>query len=268
MRVTARLAERLGIDPAADAFAALPLDRTIAEILPMTLEFIDPSRWGAESLMVSPWRAVHGTELLPESPLDAAGWSEVPIMIGTLRNETTGFLATMGILDDLPGATGQLMLKSMGVDDGIRGAYENGPRQLEDTRALVEAAWTDWAFRMPSLRLAERRRPATHVYEFRWESPMFPPGLGANHALEVPFMRDDLAAVRAIGVAGEALIGTAAPEELAERMHHAFATYATNSDPGWDAYSPDARTTKVFDTVDTISNDPAAPERQAWEAQR
>jgi para-nitrobenzyl esterase len=266
LRLTARLAERFDISPTRDAFAAVPLERTIAEILPMTLEFIDPTQWGAESLMVSPWRAVHGTELLPESPLDAAGWSDVPIMIGTLRNETTGFLATMGILDDLPASTGQLMLQLMGVDGDILSAYRVGPRGLRDTRSLVEASWTDWAFRIPSLELAEARTTPTHVYEFRWESPMFPPGLGANHAIEVPFMRDDLAALLEIGAAGEALIGRDAPEALAKRMHRAFVDYARGGNPGWAAYTPDSRITKVFDTVDTVQDDPAAPERQAWEA--
>ena len=267
LRLTNRLAERLGVAPTREAFAAVPLERTIAEILPMTMEFIDPSKWGAESLTVSPWRAVHGTELLPDPSLDAADWSDVPIMIGTLRNETTGFLGSMGVLDDLPEQLGQHMLQLMGVDDRIRSAYQDGPRQLADTRALVEAAWTDWAFRIPSLQLAVARRAPTHVYEFRWESPMFPPGLGANHALEVPFMRDDLAALRAIGPVGEALIGPDAPEDLGKRMHRTFADYATNGDPGWDAYTPEARTTMVFDTVDAVHNDPAAPERQAWEAQ-
>jgi carboxylesterase type B len=160
------------------------------------------------------------------------------------------------------------MLQLMGVDDRILSAYRDGPRQLADTRALVEAAWTDWAFRIPSLRLAEARHVPTHVYEFRWESPMFPSGLGANHALEVPFMRDDLDALRAVGPAGEALIGADAPEGLAKRMHRAFADYAASGEPGWAPYTPETRTTMVFDAVDTVRNDPAAPERQAWEAGR
>jgi para-nitrobenzyl esterase len=268
LRLTTRLAERLDVAPTRQAFAAVPLERTIAEVLPMTLEFIDPNRWGAESLMVSPWRAVHGTELIPDPSLVASAWSDVPILIGTLRNETTGFLATMGILDDFPESTGQLMLGLMGADDGVLAAYREGPRGLQDTRSLVEAAWTDWAFRVPSLELAEARSAQTHVYEFRWESPMFPPGLGANHALEVPFMRDDLAALREIGPAGEALIGPDAPEELATRMHRAFVDYATSGDPGWLAYQPESRITKVFDAVDTVQNDAAAPERQAWEDRR
>jgi para-nitrobenzyl esterase len=268
MRVTRRLADRLGVPATAEAFAELPLERIIAETLPMAFEFMDTSAFGSESMMISPYRAVHGTETLPESPLAAAAASEVPVMLGTLRNEATGFLATLGELENLPEEVGARMLQLVGADDEVLGAYRTGPRALTETRELVEAAWTDWAFRMPSLDYASARRLSTHVYEFRWESPFFPPRMGANHALEVPFMRDDLAAMRAIGPAGQALLGSDAPQGLAERMHRAFADFAISGDPGWPADTPSERITKVFDAVDTVEHDPAAPERQAWEGKR
>jgi para-nitrobenzyl esterase len=268
LRVTARLAERLGIDATRDAFAAVSLPRTIDETLPMEFEFVDVSQWGAEALTVSPYRAVYGTEFLPESPSDAGRSSRVPLMLGTMRNETTGFLATLGILEDLPEATGRLMLEVMGASEDITSTYENGPRELRGTRSLVEAAWTDWAFRMPALEIASGRAAPTHVYEFHWESPLFPPGLGANHALELPFMRDDFAAVHAVGPAGDALLGPEPPVGLARRMHRAFADFAISGDPGWPVYDAQGRATRVFNTTDTIENDPAAPERQAWEAQK
>ena len=264
LRVTARLAERLGIEPTRGAFAAAPLARTIAETIPMAMEFLDFSRTGAEAFTVSPYRAVHGTASMPLSPLAAAAGSTVPLMTGTLRNEATGFLTALGMIPDVPEPIAQLMLKVMGADGAVERAYRDGPRRLFTPVALVEAAWTDWAFRMPTLELVEARTAPSHVYEFHWESPSFPPGLGANHALEVPFMRDDLATMRAVGPAGEALLGPDAPAQLAHRMHVAFADYARSGDPGWPAYSRTERSTYVFDAVDTLANDPAAMERQAW----
>ena len=268
MRVTARLAERLGIEPTREAFAAVPLERTIAEIIPMEFEFVDFRRWGSDSFMVSPFRAVHGTATMPQSPLEAAPASTVPLMTGTMRNEASGFLAALGLLAGIPEENGQQMLGLLGADAAIQRVYREGPRHLASPVELVEAAWTDWAFRMPTIQLVEARTAPSHVYEFLWESPSFPPGLGANHALELPFMRDDLAAMRAVGPAGEELLGPDAPQELATRMHDAFASYARTGDPGWPAYTTADRQTMVFDTVTGLESDPAAQARNAWEAKR
>ena len=268
LRVTARLAERLGVEPTREAFAAVALDRTIAETVPMAMEFLDVARTGAEAFTVSPYRAVFGTASMPLSPLAAAAESTVPLLTGTLRNEATGFLTALGMMPDLPEGVGRAMLQAMGADGGVERAYRDGPRRLASPVELVEAAWTDWAFRIPTLDLVEARTALSHVYEFRWESPAFPPRLGANHALEVPFMRDDLAAMRDVGPAGEALLGPHAPADLARRMHAAFAAYARTGDPGWPVYETTDRATLVFDAVDTLENDPGAMERRAWKETR
>lgn len=268
LRVTARLAERLGIEPTREAFAAVSLERTIAETMPMALEFFDFAQWGKESFTVSPFRAVYGTTSMPLSPLAAAPESTVPFMTGTMRNEATGFLAGVGMIDGIPDDIGAHMLALLGADGEVQRAYRDGPRGLSAVVQLVEAAWTDFAFRMPTLALVDARTATSHVYEFLWESPMFPPTLGANHALEVPFMRDDLAAMRAVGPAGIATLGPDAPQELATRMHAAFVAFARTGQPGWPAYDTENRTTKIFNSVDALENDPAAMERRAWKEEQ
>ena len=268
LTVTARLAERLGVAPTREAFARVSLERTISETLPMAMEFLDFSRGNPESFTVSPYRAVHGTESMPQTPLAAASTSIVPLMTGTVRNEATGFLTALGMISEMPDQVGRMMLALMGADGEVERAYREGPRQLQSMVALAEAAWTDSVFRMPTIALVEARTAPSHVYEFRWQSPSLPPGLGANHALEVPFMRDDLAAMRDLGPAGEALLGPDAPQALATRMHQAFADYARTGDPGWPVYDTADRSTMVFNTVDAVENDPAATERQAWEDKR
>jgi len=264
LRVTRRLAEILGVEPTRDAFTTVSVERTVAATLPMAMEFLDFSQTGVEAFTVSPYRAVYGTASMPHSPLDAAAKSTVPLMTGTLRNEATGFLAALGLLPNLPEAVGQQMRHVLGADGAVERAYRDGPRGLASPVELAEAAWTDWAFRIPTLDLVDARTAPSHVYEFRWESPIYPPRLGANHALEVPFMRDDLAAMRAIGVAGDSLLGPDAPSDLARRMHAAFAAFARTGDPGWPAYSSPERSTMVFNTVDSLENDPGAADRRAW----
>ena len=267
-RVTQRLAEHFGVSPTREAFATVPIERTVAATLPMAMEFLDFSQTGVDAFTVSPYRAVYGTASMPLSPVTAASESTVPLMTGTLRNEATGFLTALGLLPDLPEVVGRQMLQVLGADGAVERAYREGPRGLVSPAELVEAAWTDWAFRIPTLDLVDARTAPTHVYEFRWESQMYPPRLGANHALEVPFMRDDLAAMRAVGAAGDALLGPDAPADLAQRMHAAFAAFARTGDPGWPAYGSPERSTMVFDAVDSLDNDPAAVERHAWEDAR
>jgi para-nitrobenzyl esterase len=268
LRVTERLAERLGVEPTRDAFAAVSLERTVAETIPMAMEFLDFAARGVEAFTVSPYRAVYGTASMPLSPLAAAPNSTVPLMTGTLRNEATGFLTALGMVPDLPDGVGRVMLQVLGADGAVERAFRDSPRRLVRPVELVEAAWTDWAFRIPTLDLVDARTAPSHVYEFRWESPSFPQGLGANHALEVPFMRDDLAAMRAVGPAGVALLGADAPDDLARRMHSAFAAFARTGDPGWPAYTASTRSTLVFNTVDALEDDPGASERLAWKDAR
>jgi len=45
----------------------------------------------------------------------------------------------------------------MGAGRGIQNSYRTGPRRITNFLALVEAVWTDWGFRMPTLRLVEAR---------------------------------------------------------------------------------------------------------------
>lgn len=264
-QVTNRLAERLGISPTREAFAQVPLERTVAETLPMAVDFLDVSRWGSRSFMVSPYRAVFGTPSMPEPPLSAAASSTVPLMTGTTTNESTGFLTALGLLE-MNRLVGRKLLGYLGVNREIRRAYR-AARGLRRPRDVVEAAWTDWTFRAPTIHLVETRTAPTHLYEFTWPSPDRPAGIAVDHALEVPFVRDDLQTLHDIGPAGAALI-SGAPQSLATAMHKAWADFARSGDPGWPAYRTDDRTTMVFGEDSALVNDPHTQERRAWAGKR
>lgn len=256
--VTARTAELLGIEPTVDAFAALSPDETVRGVVPIARDWLDTARWGARTFTISPFRAVTGTESLPDPVFATVADSTVPLLTGTVRNEAVGFVPALG-LDD----AGRLdeVLGLLGVDSSVVQAYRDG-RGLSTSFAIAEAAWTDWAFRMPTLALAAgRRRARTYVSELRWESPFLPAGAGAGHALDVPFVFDGLA------TAG-LLVGEDAPAQLAATMHRAWVDFATTGDPGWAPYEPGTRQTMVFDSVSRVIADPAAPERLAWEQDR
>jgi para-nitrobenzyl esterase len=241
--------------------------------MPFALDFANPLRHGATAFQLSPYRAVHGTPTLPRPPIPAAAAAPgVPLMTGTCTNETIGFLKLLGRYDGINPFIGWYLNRAMGVNRAMKDAYRAGPRKLANTLALVEAAWTDWAFRMPTLHLVETRVEAapavpTWVYEFRWDSPGLPAGLGSFHSLEMPFMRDGLAALQALP-GGEAWLGTRPPATLATVMHGAWVRFATGGDPGWPSYQLADRKTMIFDEVCEVVSDAAAPARQAWKGHR
>jgi carboxylesterase type B len=99
------------------------------------------------------------------------------------------------------------------------------------------------------------------MYEFAWPSP----GLGAVHALEIPFVFDTLN--KDLPLLGP-LLGPNPPQELADAMHAAWISFATNGDPGWPAYDLGRRATMRFDTTSQVVDDPRSWERALWEGVR
>lgn len=265
-QVAERVAERLGVPASSEGMRQISVERTVAEIMPMTMEWLDFRKWGSQSFTVSPWRAVHGTESLPEPPQQAAAKSQVPLLTGTTKNETTGFLKSLGMLEKMNWLVGNTILRQLGADRSIRSVYRS-VRGVRGKQQMVEAAWTDWAFRIPTINLLDARTAPSHLYEFHWQDPSLPAGLGANHALEVPFVRDDFASARAVGEAGEQMLYDA-PQELATQMHQAWLNFARTGDPGWPSYEATQRLTMVFNRSSEVISDPAGPERDLWRGKR
>ena len=99
------------------------------------------------------------------------------------------------------------------------------------------------------------------MYEFAWSAP----GLGAVHALEIPFVFDTLSKdARLFGP----LLGEDPPQELADTMHAAWVAFATSGDPGWPTYDLGRRATMRFDTTSQVVDDPRTWERALWEGLR
>jgi carboxylesterase type B len=120
--------------------------------------------------------------------------------------------------------------------------------------------------RIPAIRLADAHANAdttsgTYMYEFAWASP----GLGAVHALEVPFVFDTAAADAPLF---GPLLGNAPPQELAQTMHSAWVAFAATGDPGWPKYDLERRATMRFDADSRIVEDPRPWERALWKTLR
>ncbi|MEV6109296.1 carboxylesterase family protein [Streptomyces sp. NPDC051940] len=258
-RITAYLAAKLGVEPTASAFAAVPL----AELLPAAAALRgemgprpDPALWGEAALNIMPFEPVAtGLEL----PGPDCG---VDLLVGSNREEYRLFLVTTGRLEAVTRAQVRAAAGAYGLPpDEALAVYRAGrPGALPGE--LLDAVATDWFYRIPAIRLAESV-PGSHVYEFAWRSPAFASRLGACHALELGFVFDRLA-----DPSYAPMLGADPPQALADEMHGAWVAFATSGDPGWPAYDTDRRTTRVFGDTPALADDPRGAERRLWDGVR
>ncbi|MGV9270629.1 carboxylesterase/lipase family protein [Kitasatospora sp. NPDC003701] len=270
--VRERLAELLGVEPTLEAIGALPADALVTaqqRLRAAVTADPDPDRWGEVALNLMPFEPVVDGEVLPRDPLAAVragAAADIDLMVGTTTEEFHLYLAPTGLLDALPEAALPALVARYGLPPEAVARYR-ADRPGASPGEVLSAVATDWFYRIPAVRLAEahaRHRPdATHVYEFAWRSPAFDGRLGACHAVDVPFVFDALGAP-----ALAPLLGDRAPQRLADAVRRAWIAFATDGRPGWPAYTPHDRVTRIFDTHPTLVSDPRPHERTLWDSRR
>jgi para-nitrobenzyl esterase len=126
----------------------------------------------------------------------------------------------------------------------------------------------DLVFRIPAVRLGEAQSEVqrdTYMYLFTWPSPLM--GLGACHALEIPFVFGNLGDPLTAMFAGE---GSDA-EALSRAMQEAWLAFARTGRPqhagipDWPRYDASRRATMLIGKEWTVEDDPFAAERQWWD---
>ncbi|TDD92198.1 carboxylesterase/lipase family protein [Actinomadura darangshiensis] len=265
--VTGEMAARLGVEPTAEAFAALdpaaiiPVQNAVAaevSLLP------DPGRWGATTaaggMSLTP---VLDGELLTRRPEDAiAGGAgrDAGLLIGYTSEEFRFFLMPTGLAASLTDELVGGATAGMGVPPGLPAAYRDRHPDMA-AGELMATIITDHLFRIPANRTAAGHTAAggrTWMYEFAWRSPNH--DLGACHALELGFVFDNLTAER------EGMTGPNPPQALADRMHRAWVRFAVDGDPGWEPFEPSTRAVQTFgDPSDALVHDPRGDERKLWD---
>ncbi|MCU1538819.1 MAG: carboxylesterase [Humibacillus sp.] len=268
-RVSAAVAAELGVPATAEAFGALDPEAVTAAQTAVALAVQadpDPGRWGASVLrgglgIMTLFPVIDG-DLVPDVPLtriaqgSAAG---VPLLIGTTREEFRLFAVPTGLAASITSEGLAHMAARYGWPVGAVETYtDNRPGATPGDVAC--AILTDAAFRAPTASLAAAQHAtgaAVHVYEFAWPTPVH--GLGACHALELPFVFDTLAAA-------QGMAGPDAPQHLADEVHGAWVGYASDAAPGWRAWTPEERVVQVFDVTSWPTEAPRAEELALWEA--
>ena len=154
------------------------------------------------------------------------------------------------------------------VDD-VLDAYRSA-RPRADVDGLFCAVMTDHVFRMPAVRLAEAQLPhAPRVSLYRFDLPSTAMGgaLGACHAIDVPFVFDNLDRG---GV--DMLLGGLDDDarRLATRTSRAWTSVARMGSPAhddldWPAYDRDQRLTCTLDRRVGVAADPEGALRALWD---
>ncbi|HEX4818928.1 MAG TPA: carboxylesterase family protein [Acidimicrobiales bacterium] len=261
---------QLGLTAAsADGLLELPVDAVLAAQAAATTQL---QAAGAARLPFAP--IVDGV-VLPEAPRTAVqngSAADVRLVIGTTADEYRLF----SIMDRAKGPLTPEVLrgriaKVVGNDraDDAIAVYRQGRTSDDD---VFNDFMTDWIFRIPAIRLAEAQsahQPDTYAYLFSYASTAFGGALGACHAVDVPFVFDNL---DRRGV--QALLGDFTDEthRLAAATAGAWVATARSGAPShdklpeWPRYSPSARAVMELGVTQRVLDDPGSAERQLWDS--
>lgn len=260
-RLVRRVAKRLKVAPTRAGL----LSKSTAEILAAQEWVMKPSLWfdmrddegWDASFGITRFLHVHGDDVLPlptPEALAAGAGKDVQLLIGTTSEEARLFFVPGNAIGKIGPWTAKFFLGRVmpKAKHALRayGLDEKGARAGE----VLTRAMTDLMFRWPSRRTAELHAGRSHVYEFEWRSPAFDGELGSAHAIEIPFVFDNLASASG----RRSLLGENPPQALADSMHALWIRFATDGHLPWPEY--DEATRQVWSlTRQTAEHEPPMP---------
>ena len=203
----------------------------------------------------------------PFTPAAPAMSRDVPLMVGTTKDEATLFLSADPAFGKMTEeqvrqrATMMLRDKAAAIDV-YKALRPNDPPTYWLTSAMTgRSTWMD------SIRLAERKAAQqgapVFMYRLDWETPILDGVMRSPHGLDVPLVFDNVDARRAsLGPGPE-------PKQLAAVMSRAWINFARTGSPSqpqlaWPPYDVAARQTMIFDTHSRVVSDPDREARSFW----
>jgi para-nitrobenzyl esterase len=269
--VAARVLAELGV---ADGDVAALQNVTTAAVIDAAQQAMEIARAPGRPIMTLPFQPVVDGVALDRPPLDTVAGGNaagVSVLVGTNRDEMTLFALIEASLNEVTDDVALDYAKQRwpAIDVDRVAAVYRAQRPDATGREILFAITTDAVFRLPALRLAEAQLAHAPVwtYLFTWRTPVFGGVLGATHALDLPFVWDNLHQPGAQLFTGDG----DDLQALADAMHRAWIAFARDGDPShpglptWPAYDTHARPTMVFDTRCDLVADPDGAERAAWD---
>lgn len=247
------VATLVGVAPTRAALAAASLGSVLHAVHRLASDPALRVRHGIGGRNFFPLRSVVDGQVLAAPPLQAMRqqWSAAPpalqVLVGSNRDEMNLYHVPGGAIDRITQAEVTAFAQDVGLSADAVGVYEAAlqPGQHSPGEQL-SALQSDYYYRVPAQRIAtlasQWARGGVHQYEFCWASPLWHGRLGAAHAVELPFVFNNLHTPQ-----GLEFTGSAPPTGLAGTMHQAWAQFALHGAPGWAQRSVFAHWAQTFD---------------------
>jgi len=204
----------------------------------------------------------------PFDPVAAPTSADVPLIIGTNRDELALMLANdprRGALEE--SEVRQRLMPILGDRlDGVYRVYRRTRPEASPWDLYVGIMSEDR--RLGCIKLVERKlaigAAPVFMYLFTWETDYDEGFYKACHALEIPFVFDNVDDIPLTGSRPD-------KHELAAAMSGAWIAFARSGAPShpripkWEPYTIDKRSTMVFDVPCRVEVDPYREELDAWE---
>jgi para-nitrobenzyl esterase len=209
----------------------------------------------------------HYLPVHPFDPVAAPTAADVPLLIGTTRDESATFMAADPRRRRLTESELRQRLAPVLGDrlDKILGVYKRTRPEATPWDLLIGI--TTERFRLASVQLAERKAAGgsapVFMYLFTYQSDFLGGLFKAGHCLEIPFVFDHVDDVPMTGSRPDRY-------ELATSMSEAWSAFARKGDPNhpgipkWVPYTAKNRATMLFDVPCRIEIDPYREELDAW----
>jgi para-nitrobenzyl esterase len=227
---------------------------------------------GAKAGLLAFFPAVDG-KILPTHPFDPVASplsAKVPIMVGSTKDEATNVFLTDPTWQTMTDAD---LVKRVSASVGP----ELAPKVIEMYRSsaptdkpmhLWTSIVTDQMFTHSSVLLAERKveqhAAPVYMYKINWNSPVLGGKLRSPHAVELPFVFDNVDVSAGLVGAGPT------QNQMAEMMSRTFAAFARTGNPNvkgyphWPAYTLAKRETFIYDVPPQVVSDPNSTYRVFW----
>ena len=202
---------------------------------------------------------------LPADAYSSSGTKSIPLVVGTNRDENRLWIALNPQASQIDEAKAKSFFeKSFDVNAESSWSIYAKHRENHSPAQMLAALQTDENFRLPAWKLCDTRtnlNADTWMYWFTWATPVFGGVLGCCHALDLPFMFDNLDAPSV-----DMFTGT---DEIRQEISDYFTTnllkYAKTGDVSWPKYDDKNRTTLQIDSSSQVINNPEGALRQLWE---
>lgn len=267
-RFTERMLAKLGIKASQiDKLQNLPAQQILDAIAP-SLALPNPEQpAGPEGIVLAPVVEGHYLPIHPFEPVAAPTASDIPLLIGTTRDENALTLGGYPQLRGMALSEARKRLEPMlgSKLNRVLGVYQETRPHATPWELFIGIISEDR--RLGCIKIAERKLAGgtapVYMYLFTWESDYQDYLYKACHALDIPFVFNNEDDVPLTGSRPD-------KHELAASMSKAWSAFARCGDPGhpgipkWEPYTCEKRSTMILDVPCRVEVDPYRAELDAW----